>query len=465
MSVRNAIRWLQGQIAYSVGFGFVILLLIGIGLLYWGRSGAHKVHLVRIAYGAGAPVRKRLLDQMAVHGKKWDLDIRLVATGGTDQTLSLIDRNDADLGLIASVVEDRGSRKVLEIVPLYMEPLQLLVREELYEAILKDFGQLRGKSIDVDNPSSATHLLASELLRFMGLTDAVTGQPQYRPVDIPELKLANGTSDQLLPDAIFQVGGVPSASIRHLIVNRHYRLVPLPFGAPFNLDTFRDTESPQPAVSAKLRLNKAFVEEAVVPAFVYSVLPPVPPDDIRTIATRLLLVGSERVDSQIVRQILDLVLSPEISSFARPALTVELLNTNFQFERHPGTDTYLNALKPVDVESAFVAYARLGEVWGLIIALYVGAAKGLKAWQGRRMPEQRTVGDFIDDVLAVEAEAGASCSAADRIALDQRLTDIKKASLDLHRDGRLQDAEELPSLLVTLADARTRIWGAVHLVG
>ena len=65
----------------------------------------------------------------------------------------------------------------------------------------------------------------------------------------------------------------------------------------------------------------------------------------------------------------------------------------------------------------------------------------------------------MSEVLALEAQAGASCTAADRISLDQRLSDIKKASLELHLDGRLEDAEELPSLLVTLADTRTRIWG------
>lgn len=29
----------------------------------------------------------------------------------------------------------------------------------------------------------------------------------------------------------------------------------------------------------------------------------------------------------------------------------------------------------------------------------------------------------------------------------------------MHLDERLEDAESLPSLLVTLADTRTRIWG------
>ena len=455
-------RWLEGKIVYSVGFGVIVLLLVGASLVYFGRLRPPSVQVVRIAYGSGGAVRKYFLEQMAVQGRKRHLDIRLIATEGTDETLTLIDRNEADFGLIAGGIEDRMSRDVLQIAPLYMEPLQLLVKAELYESVVKDFGQLKGKSIGLDSPSSATNLLATELLRFIGLTDPATGQPQYQPVFISQAALADRKQGRPLPDAIFQIGGVPSPSIRHLVTDSTYRLVALPFGGSFNLAKFRDSEIPDTFASTTLRLNKSFVEEFVVPAFVYNVLPAVPPNDTRTIATRLVLVGNHRLNNQLVHRLLELILSPEISNLVRPALTVDLLNSAFQFERHPGTDDYLSSLKPLDVEGAFSAYSRLAEIWGLIIALYIGAAKGLKAWMARRahLPRQ-SVGDFLGEVLAVEAEAHASCSNDERIRLDQTLSDIKKTAIELHLEGRLEDADDLPSLLVTLADARARIWGPV----
>jgi TRAP-type uncharacterized transport system substrate-binding protein len=458
----NMMHWLEGKIVYSVGFGVIVLLLIGVSLFYFGGIGPSSPHVVRIAYGAGGPVRKYFLEQMAVHGKKRNLDIRLVATEGTDQTLSLVDKNGADLGLIAGAIEDRASRDVLEIAPLYMEPLQLLVKGELYDSVVRDFGQLKGKSIGLDGQNSATNLLATELLRFIGLVDQATGKPQYQPVYIPQSQLADRKNGPSLPDAVFQIGGVPSPSIRTLIADHNYRLVPLPFGAPFSLAKFRESEIPENFASATLRLNKDFVEESVIPAFVYGVLPAVPPSDTRTIATRLVLVGGHRLDNQVVRRVLELILSPEISNLVKPRLTVELFNSSFQFERHPGTDDYLNSLKPFNVEGAFEAYSRLGEVWGLIIALYLAAAKGLKAWRKRKaqLPE-RSVGDFLSEVLAVEAAAHASCTHDERVMLDQQLSDIKKTSIELHLESRLKDSENLPSLLVTLADTRTRIWGPV----
>jgi TRAP-type uncharacterized transport system substrate-binding protein len=451
----KAIRWLERKIIYSVGFGVFVLLAIGIALFYLQQRSLTQERIVRIAYGAGAPVRKRFLEQMAAEGKARHLDIRLVATAGTDDTLTHIDRGDAEFGLVAGVVMDRGARKVLEVTPLYMEPLQLLVKEELFDAVLKDFGQLRDKTIDLESQSSATNLLATELLRFMGLNDPATGAPLYHPVHLSQTSITEGIEGPV-PDAIFQIGGVPSGSIRNLIVRHNYRLVPLPFGAAFNLDKFREAEMPDS--NANLKLNKSVVEEAIVPAFVYSVLPPVPQVDTRTIATRLTLVGGGRLDNRMVGEVLELIFSPEVSEFSKPELSVELLETNFQFARHPGTDIYLNSLKPVDVDGAFTNYGRLVEVWGLIITLYIGAAKGLKSWRQRKVSDRASVGNFLAQVIEVEAQAGPSCSAAERIELDQRLTEIKQKSIRLHLDENLDGAEELPALLTTIADTRTRIW-------
>ncbi len=98
----------------------------------------------------------------------------------------------------------------------------------------------------------------------------------------------------------------------------------------------------------------------------------------------------------------------------------------------------------------------------MIIALYIAAAKGLKSWRQRHAQEQTgTIGDFLTQVLAVEAEALPSRSGADRIALDQRLSDIKQTAIEWHVNGRLEDPENLHALLVSLADARTRIWGPI----
>jgi TRAP-type uncharacterized transport system substrate-binding protein len=459
MPHRKIARWLHTKVAYSVGFGVVFLLAVGAGLFYYQMRVTGRPVVLRIGYGAVGPVRKHFLEQLVLKGKERNLDIRLVETSSTNQTMSLIESGATDLGLINSAIEDQGGRRILEIAPLYMEPLHLLVREDLYDLVAKDFGQLKGKRISLDSQESTTYLLATELLRFIGLADPVTAAPYYTPVSLSQASLTSIKDRSELPDAIFQIVGVPSPGVRSVVAAHNYRLVPLPFGESFNLDKFRESETPDYYKQANLRLNKAFVEESIIPQFTYSVLPAVPPADTRTLAMRLMLVGSGSLDDRVVHRLLDLVFSPEISSLAIPSLTVDLLNSSFEFERHHGTNEYVRSLKPTDYEAALSNYVGMIEVWGSIIALYVAAAQGLKMLRHRQDRERKAVGDFLAEVLAVEAQATVACSADERARLDQRLTDIKRESIELHLADRLEGADELPSLLVTLADARTRIWG------
>ncbi|HWI17607.1 MAG TPA: TAXI family TRAP transporter solute-binding subunit [Vicinamibacterales bacterium] len=459
-SATKAMRWLEKKMLYSMGFGVFVLLAIGVGIFYYQRAQDAQPKVLRIGYGSGGPVRRHFLEQLARHGKSRNLDIRLVVTEGTVETIDKIESGETDLGLITGAIEGPRADRILEIMPLYMEPLQLLIKAPLYEAVSQDFGQLRGKTIALDGQLSATNLVASELMQFIGLIDAA-GTRHYTPVHMQQPELVALKDRDALPDAIFQIGGLPSQTIRHFIVNHDYRLVQLPFGSSFNLEKFRQDASSADPDLTELEVDRAFVEEFVIPAYSYSVLPPVPPEDTRTIASRLVKVGGNNLDNHTVHKLIDLILSPEIADLVRPTLKVALLDEAFQFSRHPGTDQYVDSLKPIDVDGAFTNWGRLVEVWGIVIAAYVTVVGGLKRWKQKRMAEFKSVSDFLLEVIAVEAEATASCTPAERTALDQRLTDIKRSAIEMHLEERLEDAESLPSLLVTLADTRTRIWGPV----
>jgi TRAP-type uncharacterized transport system substrate-binding protein len=456
-SSRTWLGWFEGKVAYSVSFGVGLMLLVGAGLVYYEYTVQSASQVIRIAYGSGGPVRRHFLEQLVKHGTAAHLDIRLTVTEGTQETLDLVASGEADLGLVAGGVAAGETDRIFEIAPLYMEPLQLLVRESLYDAVSKDFGELAGRSIGLDAEESATNLVATELLRFIGLIDA-SGQPRYRPVYMQQSELVAAVDPAALPEVIFQIGGLPSETIRRLITTHNYRLVALPFGEAFNLSTFRAADAP-PEQTLDRSIDRALVEEFVIPAFTYSVLPAVPPVDVRTIATRLMLVGGAKVDVTTVKRMIGLLMSPDISDLARPPLSVDLLRRGFQFPRHPGVNQYLDSLTPIDVESAFVAYSRVVEVWGLIIAAYFAAAKGLKSWRLRNSVTRKSVGDFMLEVLAIEGAVTRESSRDDRNLLDQQLTALKDAAVRRHLDETLDDSETLPSLLTAVADARARLWG------
>jgi hypothetical protein len=65
---RKAMWWLGGKIAYSVGFGVVVLLAVGAALFYFSARATAKPQVDRIGYGAGGPIRKHFLEQMALRG-------------------------------------------------------------------------------------------------------------------------------------------------------------------------------------------------------------------------------------------------------------------------------------------------------------------------------------------------------------------------------------------------------------
>jgi TRAP-type uncharacterized transport system substrate-binding protein len=463
-AIRTAARagkWLENKLMYSIGFGAVLLIAAGVGLFYLIGDGNPSARVVRIGYVEGGVVRKNFLEHMAAEGRKHHLDIRVAATNSKTQMLSLVDGDELDLGVISGGVESSVPRSIFEVAPLYMEPLHLLVKADLHEQVSADYGQLKGRTISMDGRDSATSVLAIELLRFSGINDPATGAPLYNMVNMTQAQLMSETDGRRLPDAVFQIAGMPSPTIRHLVANHGYRLVPLPFGESFNLDRFRDAEAAPPAGDSQLRLNKLLIEEFVVPAFAYSVTPPVPPADTRTLATRLLLIASDNFDEELVRRVLEVVLTPEISSLARPPLSLDVLSAPFQFERHPGTDRYMSSLRPFDLDGTFLMHQRMVEAWGVLIAAYVMGTRGVRWWRERKATERkRPSSDFLRQILDIEAEAAASTGTTHREALDQRLSDIKKSSIELQLAGQLEDPENMASLLVTLADTRIRIWRA-----
>lgn len=451
------LRWLRAKLVYSVGSGLAVLFLISLALFHYSDFRKPKPDVVTIAYSAGAPLRRHFLEELARAGRAQNLDIRLVPTRNTDATLDQINHGAADMGLVIGGLEDRAQRKVVEITPLYMEPLQLLVRPELFDAVSKDFGELKGRSIGMDGENSATSVLATELLRFIGLNNA-DGQPLYRPVYMPQSQLIDPRNAAALPDAIFQIGGVPSATIARLVQDHNYRLVALPFGGAFNLSKFRESAPAPPAPGARLGLDKSFVEEAVIPAYVYGVLPAVPAADTRTIATRLLLIGGEDLKTDVVRRVLATVMGPDVSHVVEPQLTKSLLESEFQFRRHPGTDAYLASLQPLDVEGALAGYQRIVEIWGILAAAYLTVTNVAKWLRGRRDRKTRSsVAHFLGRVLEVESELHSAASDKERRALDDQLRGIKRESIELHLDGRLDDAGELHALMVAIADTRAHL--------
>lgn len=138
---------------------------------------------------------------------------------------------------------------VNQVAPLHLEPLHLLVKSDV-AALIKGNGlvALGGREINTGVSGSGTHVLATMLLRFLGMhssklpgpTGVSASQwPNHYIESLLSYEQMLSTSDVTqLPDAIFSVSSLPSAFAKEMIERHNYELVELPFSDAFALDAF-----------------------------------------------------------------------------------------------------------------------------------------------------------------------------------------------------------------------------------
>ena len=130
-----------------------------------------------------------------------------------------------------------------------------------------------------------------------------------------------------LPDAIFTVSDLPSPLVRRLVARRRYKLVALPFGEAFALESFDDEDRGTTAPATADEIAKFRIYPTVIPAYTYGVEPPSPSSPLPTFGPRLLLVANPAVSSEAVRLVL--LKNEALSRFAEGKLEGEALMSGF----------------------------------------------------------------------------------------------------------------------------------------
>jgi hypothetical protein len=145
-----------------------------------------------------------------------------------------------------------------------------------------------------------------------------------------------------LAEAIFLVSSLPSKAVHHLIADLGYRLVSVPCYEALLID-LRASEQEDERVEAA----PVFAYDAVIPAFTYGE----PPEAVRTIGTRLLLVARDSVSPDAVGLLLDAVYSAPFVHVAYPPIDRKLLSDPPEIQWHDGTLAFLDR-KPLSQDEA-----------------------------------------------------------------------------------------------------------------
>jgi TRAP-type uncharacterized transport system substrate-binding protein len=431
---------------------------LAFALFLFFHSPAERSHRLRMAAANPLGVRYRLAKTLKADVAGEGLELELQDSEGSEADLDAVNNHTLDVALVQGGLSCADRPNVRQVLSLEMEALHLLVKKELYDAVSHHLGALEGKTVHLGEANSGNHSLAVEVLAFAGLHPQSSTHPHgYISVEVGRQELFAEQDRARLPDAVLLVSLLPSSTAHYLVTRQDYRLVALPFAEAFGLEALAREESAPEGPATRSRVEKEHTYPTRIPAFVCSVEPPVPPEPVPTLGTRLLLVAHRDVDPHVVRRLLEATLQSKAARNGRPPIDAQVLELPPEFPWHDGTRLYLARNRPV-VSGTVVDLAHKG------FAIFAAAASGLFVlyqWSRQRTHWALDGGfsPYLRQVTSIEKQAlslerGQSADPGQLQALREELGRLKTEALDRFTEGDIGGKEMLAGFLAEVADVR-----------
>lgn len=395
----------------------------------WFSRNQRKDHRLTLRAGDPGGHRYEIARILRYESLRHGLKVDLLPSQGSQSDYEDLLSGKLDLALVGGEIgHDRD--EVRQVATLVSEPLHLFVRNEIAGDVPEG---LRGKRISIGGKTTGTRRVATKVMNFIGLragTDFV--DEAYIPSQMREL------TDEQLPDAFFVLSPLPWRPGTRLVRDHGYRLVELPYGEALSLS---DRE----------------IHDAVIPAFSYSVNPPVPEKTLHTVATPMLVVANSHVPIAAIERLMEVLFESDFSRRANlPPLDPRAVTRMHDFLIHPGTLAYLKKGEPI------VNGEVLGTLENLRSFLVSAAVSVFLLWRWYRSRQLINFETYFDAVTELEQDAYRKRHAGqlDSAELDQlfaKLSTIKADVLEKHAAGNLNGEEELMSFLIHVGDVRTSL--------
>jgi TRAP-type uncharacterized transport system substrate-binding protein len=433
------------------------LAALALALFLYFHSPGNARRRLSITAGNAAGMRHQLALKLGAEAERHGISFDLHPSAGSEEALDWVNSRKVDVALVQGGLSMNGWENVRQVATLHVEPLHLLVRKELYQDASASLTALRGKTIDMEEVGSGTSLLASAVLEFVGIQprerDPAGG---YIPIHVERQQLAGESRDHL-PDAVFLVSSMPSSTIRFLVSKHGYRLVPLPFAEAFALGSFAKAEGDGAPATGEGHVVMGRIQAVTVPAFTYSVDPPVPAAALPTLGTRLLLVAHKDVPAHAVFTLVESTYASQFGQIERPPLDAKLMDLPPEFPWHDGAALYQTRNAPI-LSGQVIDSAHKG------VAIFAAAASGLFVlWQWfkqyGRSGRRNGFHGYITQVTRIEERAlecrrGPPVAVAELGALRDELGKLKTQALAEFGRGELGGNEMLAGFLVLVNDVR-----------
>ncbi len=431
---------------------------IAVALYFMLHAPANQHYRLTLSAGELGTTRSKLAETLRVKAATHGLTLEFRETAGSQDELEQVNAHTLDIAFVQGGVHIENAANVRQVASLQIEPLHFLVRKELAEKVANNWDALEGKTVNLGPAGSGTHLLALEVMEFVGLHPQQPGKQRgYVPRIMPHQELRAEQDGARLPDAIFLVASMPSETVKELVHTHDYRLVPLPFADAFALGGLNAAADKARHHEKKDCIDRARIYATFIPAFTYRVEPHVPEKALPSLGTRLLLVAHQDVDAQAVERLVEVIYDSQFASVTRPALDPKLLDLPPEFAWHKGSQLYKERGAPI-VSGRFMdsAHRAMAILAALVSGLFV-----LYQWHRMRGGFKRDQGfkKYLQKVTWIEARAT-------NLELDQpgalqvlidlrfRLGRLRTEILDRFSAGELVGHELMQSFLILAADVR-----------
>jgi TRAP-type uncharacterized transport system substrate-binding protein len=437
------------------------LTAIALAIFFYFHSPGPKSYRLRMTAGNPIGMRHQLATRLQEDVKRQNLTLVVVPSAGSEEALDWVNSRQVDAALVQGGLSPAGRPNVREVAALHVEPMQLLVKNELFKETSTSLTALRGKTVDLSEIGSGTHALATAILEFAGLRpndqDPAGG---YIPLFLNRKEMYSEQDTARLPDAVFLLSTLPSPTSTYLVTRHGFRLVPLPFAEAFALSSLAEPEVDKQQGPLEGRIVKGRIQSVSIPAFTYSVEPAVPDRPIPTLGARLLLVAHKDVPSRAALQLVEATYGTEFGQIVRPPLDPKLMDLPPEFPWHDGAVLYQQRNAPV-LSGEVMDSTHKGA------AIFAAAASGLFVlWQWFKQYRQGGPGkgfqSYIAQVTRIEeqiigAGPGPPLALPELLALRHQLGRIKIQALDEFARGGHSGKELLAGFLVQINDVRDRL--------
>ncbi len=370
---------------------FVGLAALALALYFYFHSSGDSSYRLNFTAGNAQGMRHHLALKLASEVKERNISLVMRPSSGSEEALDWVNSRKVDVALVQGALTTDGRPNVRQVAALHVEPLHLLVKKELFHDAAASLTALRGKTIDMEEVGSGTNVLASAVLDFVGIQprdkDPVGG---YIPLNLDRERLFEEKDAARLPDAVFLVSSLPSSTTTFLVAKRGYRLVPLPFGEAFALESLAKTDAADGKAAAQGGIVMGRIQAVTLPAFTYGVDPPVPNAPLPTLGARLLLVAHKDVPAKAAYQLVEATYASQFGQVEHPPLDPKLMDLPPEFPWHAGALLYQQRNAPVlsgpvlDSTRKWIRHFR-GRRLGLVRAMAMGqAVRPIRAAQGHQ---------------------------------------------------------------------------------